>query len=181
MFLFEVLQSMKVTLSMILAYGFSVTIAGSIKAWVAKKAGDYTPEHTGFLTLDPIAHIDPIGMLFMLFAGFGWGRYITINPHNINPPYRDIKIISTYYTTSIVHILLSVLSILTSVGVQVISTKYLGETAIGNTILGICSIAMGLNIALAMLRFIQSSVDLIFIHIILQKNTNRAHRKNSKF
>ena len=40
-------------LTLILAYGFSVTIAGAVKAWIAKKAGDHTAEYAGFLTIQP--------------------------------------------------------------------------------------------------------------------------------
>jgi Zn-dependent protease len=51
-------------------------------AWAADKLGDETPRQQKRLTLNPIAHIDPIGFLLLLFAGFGWGKPVQINPVN---------------------------------------------------------------------------------------------------
>lgn len=49
-------------------------------AWSATKLGDETPSYQGRLTLNPIAHIDPIGALALLLCGFGWGKPVQINP-----------------------------------------------------------------------------------------------------
>jgi Zn-dependent protease len=50
--------------------------------WVAYKLGDPTPKFQGRLTINPAAHIDPIGLVALMFAGFGWGRPVEINPAN---------------------------------------------------------------------------------------------------
>lgn len=47
--------------------------------------GDPTPRYTGRLTLNPLAHIDPIGMLMLLVFHFGWAKPVQINPSY----YRD--------------------------------------------------------------------------------------------
>lgn len=49
-------------------------------AWAATKLGDNTPEYQGRLTLNPIAHIDPIGAICIFFTGFGWGKPVQVNP-----------------------------------------------------------------------------------------------------
>lgn len=49
-------------------------------AWVSSKLGDPTPENEGRLTLNPFAHLDPIGTLMMILTGFGWARPVGINP-----------------------------------------------------------------------------------------------------
>ena len=51
-------------------------------AWSATKLGDNTPRYQGRLTLNPLAHIDPIGAVCMFLTGFGWGRPVQINPLN---------------------------------------------------------------------------------------------------
>ncbi len=56
-------------------------------AWAAVKMGDFTPKMMGRLTLNPMAHIDPIGLLVLLIARFGWAKPVVINPHN----FRDRK------------------------------------------------------------------------------------------
>ena len=51
-------------------------------AWMATKLGDNTPRIQGRLTLNPVAHIDPVGIILLLFAHIGWGRPVEINPNN---------------------------------------------------------------------------------------------------
>lgn len=51
-------------------------------ALVADYMGDDTPRLMGRLTLNPMAHIDPIGALMLLVARFGWAKPVMINPHN---------------------------------------------------------------------------------------------------
>ena len=53
-------------------------------AWMADKLGDDTPRRQGRLTLNPFKHMEPIGMLMLLFAGFGWGKPVQINSNNFN-------------------------------------------------------------------------------------------------
>ena len=50
-------------------------------AWVATLFGDDTPRINGRLTLNPISHLDPIGSLLLLVAGFGWAKPVPVNPY----------------------------------------------------------------------------------------------------
>ncbi len=50
-------------------------------AWTANYFGDPTPKMNGRLTLNPLAHLDPIGALLLLVAGFGWAKPVPINPY----------------------------------------------------------------------------------------------------
>lgn len=58
-------------------------------AWMADRLGDGTPRSQGRVTLNPLAHIDPFGMLALIFAGFGWGVPVQINPGNFRHWRRD--------------------------------------------------------------------------------------------
>ncbi|MBO5059797.1 MAG: site-2 protease family protein [Clostridia bacterium] len=49
-------------------------------AWVSSRQGDPTPRYEGRLTLNPLAHLDPVGTLLMIFTGFGWARPVGVNP-----------------------------------------------------------------------------------------------------
>ena len=49
-------------------------------AWAATKLGDDTPRYQGRLSLNPLAHLDPIGALCIFFIGFGWGKPVQVNP-----------------------------------------------------------------------------------------------------
>jgi Zn-dependent protease len=52
-------------------------------AWTADRFGDDTPRLQGRLTLNPLSHLDPIGSLLLLVAGFGWAKPVPINPYQI--------------------------------------------------------------------------------------------------
>jgi Zn-dependent protease len=58
-------------------------------AIVADRLGDRTPRFQGRLTLNPIAHIDPIGFLIILIAGFGWAKPVQTNPSAFRNYYKD--------------------------------------------------------------------------------------------
>jgi Zn-dependent protease len=53
-------------------------------AWTANYFGDDTPRLNGRLTLNPLAHLDPLGSLMMIVAGFGWAKPVPINPYILN-------------------------------------------------------------------------------------------------
>ncbi len=63
-------------------------------AFVADRLGDNTPRLQGRVTVNPISHIDPIGMIALLFVGFGWGVPVEINPGNFKKPRRDELLVS---------------------------------------------------------------------------------------
>jgi Zn-dependent protease len=50
-------------------------------AWSATALGDETPRTNGRLTLNPLAHLDPLGSLLLLISGFGWARPVPIDPY----------------------------------------------------------------------------------------------------
>ncbi len=54
--------------------------------FIATKLGDPTPRYQGRLTLNPFAHIDYIGALFILLFGVGWARAVEVNPRNFRNP-----------------------------------------------------------------------------------------------
>lgn len=53
-------------------------------AFVADRLGDPTPRNQGRLTLDPLKHIDPVGIFLLIFAHMGWGKPVQINPNNFS-------------------------------------------------------------------------------------------------
>ena len=58
-------------------------------AYVSTKLGDPTPKLQGRVTINPLAHVDPVGMICLLFAGFGWGIPVEINPAYYKHRRRD--------------------------------------------------------------------------------------------
>lgn len=63
-------------------------------AFVADRLGDPTPRIEGRVTLNPIAHLDPLGTLLIFVIGFGWGKPVRFDPFNLRNPLRDSALIS---------------------------------------------------------------------------------------
>ncbi|MCL2411501.1 MAG: site-2 protease family protein [Treponema sp.] len=71
-----------------------LTVHEYFHAFAAYKLGDNTARDQGRLTLNPVKHIDVIGLLFIIFAGFGWAKPVQFNPENLSNPRRDKAIIA---------------------------------------------------------------------------------------
>ena len=75
------LLSLVLTLPAVL---IAITFHEFAHAYAADKLGDDTPRRQGRLNLNPLSHLDPIGSVMLVFAGFGWGKPVQINPRNFN-------------------------------------------------------------------------------------------------
>lgn len=75
------LLSLVLTLPAVL---IAITFHEFAHAYAADKLGDDTPRRQGRLNLNPLSHLDPIGSVMLVFAGFGWGKPVEINPRNFN-------------------------------------------------------------------------------------------------
>lgn len=73
-------------LPIILARAITLLIAFTLHevshALTADYLGDSTPRRMGRITLNPLAHLDPIGSLMLLVVGFGWAKPVMTNPYN---------------------------------------------------------------------------------------------------
>lgn len=61
----------------------ALTIHEFAHAWTANYFGDSTPRQNGRLTLNPLAHLDPLGSLMLIVAGFGWAKPVPVNPYTL--------------------------------------------------------------------------------------------------
>jgi Zn-dependent protease len=76
-------------------------------AKMADLSGDPTPRSMGRVTIDPKAHIDPLGMIALIFIHFGWGKPVVINPDNFRNRKRDSILVGLSGVT--VNLILAVL------------------------------------------------------------------------
>ena len=70
----------------------SLTFHEYAHAAVAKLSGDRTAELAGRLTLNPLAHVDPMGLLMVVLVGFGYARPVPVDPRNLRSPRADLWI-----------------------------------------------------------------------------------------
>ena len=61
-------------------------------AYVAKRFGDDTAERAGRLTINPLAHIDPMGLMMVVFVGFGYAKPVPTNPRNFTSRWADLLV-----------------------------------------------------------------------------------------
>lgn len=62
--------------------------------YVAYRLGDSTAARQGRLTLNPVAHIDPIGFIALFLVGFGWAKPVPVNPFNMRDPQRGMLLVA---------------------------------------------------------------------------------------
>lgn len=104
----------------LLALVVAITIHEFAHARAAEYLGDPTPKLQGRVSLNPMRHLDPFGMIFLLFAGFGWGRPVQFDPFNLKNPRRDAAIISVVGPLSNI-----ILAIVLAIVVRIIETPLL--------------------------------------------------------
>ena len=81
-------------LLIVVALILSISVHEFSHALAADKLGDSTARLLGRVTLDPRKHLDPVGSLMLVVAGFGWGRPVPFNSINLSNPRRDAALIA---------------------------------------------------------------------------------------
>ncbi|PJE63750.1 site-2 protease family protein, partial [Candidatus Roizmanbacteria bacterium CG10_big_fil_rev_8_21_14_0_10_45_7] len=72
----------------------SIAVHEFSHAFAADRLGDPTPRAQGRLTLNPLSHLDPLGIVLLLTIGFGWGKPVQYDPYNLTNHKRDSALIA---------------------------------------------------------------------------------------
>lgn len=84
--LIQLLQTDPVVFAILVpALLLSLTLHEFAHARIALSFGDPTALRAGRVTLNPLRHLDPLGTIMLLFAGFGWAKPVPVNPYNLHP------------------------------------------------------------------------------------------------
>lgn len=83
---FDLVRTLKFLPGIILG----LTVHEFSHAFIAKKCGDYTSSDQGRVTLNPLKHIDLLGFIMLLVAGFGWAKPVQFNEQNLHNPKTDV-------------------------------------------------------------------------------------------
>jgi Zn-dependent protease len=67
----------------------AISFHESAHGYVANRFGDPTAKNMGRITLNPLPHIDIVGLLLLLFVHFGWAKPVPVNPYNLKNPIKD--------------------------------------------------------------------------------------------
>jgi len=141
--LWQLLSSPFEFAGLLLALVTAISWHEAAHAFMAHRLGDDTPKLAGRLTLNPLAHLDPIGSLFLLIFGFGWGKPVQINSTKFkNPAVDEFKVAIAGPLSNIV--------LAVAFG---LSLRLLGS-AISQSIFELLSVFVFINLVLAVFNFL---------------------------
>ena len=132
----------------------AITFHEYAHAFAADKLGDDTPRLQGRLSLNPLAHLDPIGSLMLLFVGVGWGKPVQINPNNFN---RTISISKGEAIVSAAGPIMNFILAIVFCIVYFVIYKFAGtfvDTQIGGIVLSIILSTVYINLGLGIFNLI---------------------------
>lgn len=160
-------------LASFLAYIIIVTTKGVFAAWVAKRMGDPTAAKEGYLSWNPIVHVDVVGAICLLLLGLGWGKTIPIDHRNI--PNRA-KLTFAYLAGSIAYMLIAIVALTFLLKVFGFKILYVAKKASSARFLGLSQLSAAypgysssvLALALIVVDMMYFGILLAAIHSILQ-------------
>jgi Zn-dependent protease len=137
---------------------FSLTVHETAHAFTADRLGDPTARLLGRVSLNPVVHADPIGtVLFPLIALvtgapiIGWAKPVPVNIRQLNHPRRDYMLVAAAGPASNLLIAIAAASVL---AVLTVSPQRVGEANVSVPVATILSLAMRLNVLLAVFNMI---------------------------
>ena len=132
----------------------AITFHEFAHGYVAYKLGDDTAKNQGRLSLNPLAHLDPIGTLLLLVAGFGWGKPVEVNPRNYT---RKISMEKGEALVSLagpaMNFILAIIFTLIYCAIYKFSTSFI-LTDVGSIIMILISSTIAVNIGLGVFNLI---------------------------
>ena len=132
----------------------AITVHEFGHAFAAYKLGDDTPVRQGRLTLNPLDHIDPLGIAMLLFAHIGWGKPVQVDPRNYN---RNIKVEKADAIVSVAGPLMNFITAIIFALIYCALLKFTGgliSTNLGYIIISIVGSIITLNIGLGVFNMI---------------------------
>ena len=120
-------------------------------AWMSDRLGDPTPRRQGRLTINPIAHIDPLGFIALLLVGFGWGRPVMIDAGYYKNRRRDEFLVAIAGVT--MNLIIAVILSLIAKGV-VLKIVYSSGSALAENVFYIFYYAIMINLGLMVFNLI---------------------------
>lgn len=118
-------------------------------ALIASKLGDDTARLSGRLTLNPFAHVDPIGAIMILLVGFGYAKPVPVNPRNFKNPKKGMAL--TALAGPVSNLILALIFLIPAYGIEVFVYD---NNPMMQAIVVFLSSAASLNVGLAVFNLI---------------------------
>src|SRR5262245_16837306 len=127
----------------------AVTIHELSHALVADRLGDPTARFLGRITLNPLPHLDPLGALAFVLAGFGWAKPVPVNARNLRNPRRDMALVAVAGPIS--HFAVGFVGL---VARKLVSQYVLGAPFLAEPLVGVLRYVYWFNLGLAIFNLI---------------------------
>jgi len=133
----------------------AITFHEFAHAFAADRLGDDTPRRQGRLTLNPLKHLDPFGVIMLIFAHFGWGKPVEIEPRNFN---RNIPMATAEAIVAsagpIMNILLAFISAIIYFAIWKFVPLFVYNNTVGMIIMELLDACIVINIGLGIFNLI---------------------------
>lgn len=133
----------------------AITFHEFAHAWMADKLGDDTPRNQGRLNLNPLSHLDPFGFAMLVFAHFGWGKPVQINPRNFN---RDKSMSAQEAMVAVagpvMNLIIAIVLTIILYAMQIFAPVFLYTSKVGLIIGIIIEMAITVNIGLGVFNLV---------------------------
>lgn len=148
MFILEILQNNNfiALIAFLFAIILGITVHEFAHAWVAFKCGDPTAKYEGRLTLNPLAHLDLLGTIFLFIVGFGWGKPVPINPNYFKNRSDELKVA---FAGIVMNLIVAVI-----IGIPLRVALLHGVDINTSSLLSFLSVVVEINIILAVFNLI---------------------------
>lgn len=115
---FDAIAFLRAFLTSMPVFILALSFHEAAHAFVADRCGDPTARLMGRLTLNPLKHVDPMGLLMLLLVGIGYAKPVPVNPNNFKNPRRDdLKVSLAGITANLILCLLSLIALYIFLGV----------------------------------------------------------------
>ena len=122
-------------------------------AAVAYRLGDNTPKLQGRVTINPMAHIDWVGLVALFFCGFGWGQPVQINPYNFKKRRRD-ELLVAVAGVAMNLVIAALFTVVAKLVLMATGPAWLSGTTLGSGIWEILIYIVQINIVLMIFNLI---------------------------
>ena len=133
----------------------AITFHEFAHAYAADRLGDTTPRNQGRLSLNPIAHLDLMGFILMMFAHIGWGKPVQVNPSNFNSN-KSRAFCETMVSLAgpLMNFFLALISCIAYVILSLVGSSALLDSNVGLVIMYLLSMLITVNIGLGVFNLI---------------------------
>ncbi|HEY3296149.1 MAG TPA: site-2 protease family protein [bacterium] len=137
-------------LTLVPGFVFGLTLHEFSHAFVASRLGDPTAQRMGRLTLNPLAHLDLLGSVMLVAAGFGWAKPVPVDVNYLRSPRRDMALIAVAGPVSNI-VLATACALLLRL---LFMTGLFGDSTVASVALNVMIQAIQINVILAVFNII---------------------------